>query len=217
VFGVDISADIIEQAEKNKRYKNTEFKKGDVKSLQFKDNSFDWIWSVDTVWPGPKEYGCPSEDPFKIVREFFRTIRPGGIVYLLFWSFQKILSGHPILEAKFNATSSAQVPFTEGVKPLFHTMNAASWLAKAGFSEITAHTYAGDIIAPLDENSVRALHYLFDMLWGKSETEVSPRDWKQFLIITSPDSPEYIFNNPHYYGFYTYTMFTGLKTADVPN
>ena len=38
---------------------------------------------MDTVWPGPREFGCPAEDPFSIMEEFYRVIKPGGFVYLL--------------------------------------------------------------------------------------------------------------------------------------
>jgi len=32
---------------------------------------------MDTVWPGPREFGCPAEEPFSIMEEFYRGIKPG--------------------------------------------------------------------------------------------------------------------------------------------
>ena len=70
VIGIDLSKGFINYANKNQK-PNTQFEEGDINSLQYKDNLFDWIWSADTVWPGPKELGCPNEDPYSIIKDFF--------------------------------------------------------------------------------------------------------------------------------------------------
>lgn len=211
VTGIDLSEDFIIYAKTSYQTKNNQFKEGDINSLHFNDNSFDWLWSADTVWPGPKELGCPAEDPVPIIREFYRVIKPGGSVFLLFWSSQKLLPGYPLLEARLNTTSSATAPFSEGMKPINHILNGRYWLEKADFKDISVKTYLGDIIAPLSKNDRNALNFLFTMLWGESESEVSEIDWKDFKRICNPDSDDYILNNPHYYGFYTYTVFKGIK------
>jgi len=83
VTGLDLSKDLINYARNNNRRKSINFIAGDVNKLLFEDNSFDWTWSMDTVWLGPREFGCPAEDPFSIMEEFYRVIKPGGFVYLL--------------------------------------------------------------------------------------------------------------------------------------
>ena len=82
VTGLDLSKDLINYARNNNRRKSINFIAGDVNKLLFEDNSFDWTWSMDTVWLGPREFGCPAEDPFSIMEEFYRVIKPGGLVYL---------------------------------------------------------------------------------------------------------------------------------------
>ena len=211
VIGLDISKDFIQYAKNNNQTDNIQFIEGDINSLHFNDNSFDWLWSVDTVWPGPKELGCPAEDPLKIIEEFYRVIKPGGFVFILFWSSQKLLAGYPLLEARLNTTSSATAPSINGMKTINHILNGKYWLEKADFKDILVKTYLGDIIAPLSKNDRNALNILFQMFWGESESEVAEIDWKNFKRLCDPNTDNYILNNQHYYGFYTYTLFRGKK------
>jgi ubiquinone/menaquinone biosynthesis C-methylase UbiE len=211
VVGLDLSRDFINYAKNNNQTGTIQFIEGDVNSLQFDDNSFDWLMSIDTVWPGPKELGCPAEDPLEIIKEYYRVLKPGGSVFILFWSSQKLLPGYPILEAQLNTTSSATAPFVNGMKPLQHVLNGRYWLQNAGFTAISVKTYVGNIIAPLSENDRTALNILFDMFWGESQSEVSEDDWADFKRLCDPSSDDYILNNQYYYGFYTYTLFKGIK------
>ena len=210
VTGLDLSKEFITYANRN-QLPNIQFEEGDINSLYFEDNIFDWIWSADTVWPGPEELGCPAEDPNKIIKEFYRTLKPGGMLIILFWSSQKFLPGYPLLEARLNTTSGATAPFVNGMNPINHIMNAKHWLEKAGFKNISAKTFLADINAPLDENTRNVLNIFFQMFWGQSEGQVSKEDWNEFKRICNPNSNDYVLNNPHYYGFYTYTVFKGIK------
>jgi ubiquinone/menaquinone biosynthesis C-methylase UbiE len=211
VTGLDYSKKLIEYAIRNNQGANLQFVEGDVNTLPFNENAFDWIWSMDTVWPGPKELGCPAEDPAEILKEFYRVIKSGGLVHLLYWSSQKFLAGYPILEARLNTTSSATAPFVKGMNPLNHIMNAAGWLKKAGFKNISAKTFTGDILAPLSDNDLNAMNILIQMLWGTSQAEMDESNWNEFKSLSDQQSEKYILNNPEYYGFYTYTLFTGRK------
>lgn len=211
VTGLDISNDFINYANQHYRANNIRFKAGNITALPFDDNTFDWLFSADTVWSGPKEFGCPSAEPLPIIKQFYRVIKPGGFVCLLFWSSQKLLPGYPLLEARLNTTSTATAPFTEGMEPANHILNAKHWLAQANFKDILAKTYLSDIIAPLNENDLNALTILLQMLWGESESEMSDSDWQNFKRLCDLNSDDYILNNPFYYGFYTYTFFKGIK------
>ena len=211
VIGLDLSREFIQYAKTKHQMDTIQFIEGDINSLPFDDNSFDWLMSVDTVWPGPKELGCPAEDPLMIIKEFYRVLKPGGSVFILFWSSQKLLPGYPILEARLNTTASATAPFSEGMKPLQHILNGRYWLQNAGFTAISVKTFLGDIIAPLTENDRTALHILFEMFWGGSRSEVSTDDWNEFKRLCDSSSDAYILDNRYYYGFYTYTLFKGIK------
>ena len=111
VTGLDLSAQFLNYAKDNTRdfhlHRNIFFQEGDVNNLPFDNDTFDWVWSMDTMWPGPKEMGCPSEDPFLMVKELARVVNPGGIVAMLFWSSQRLLPGSPRFEARLNTTSQA--------------------------------------------------------------------------------------------------------------
>lgn len=207
VIGLDFSQDYIQYAKK--KYPNIKFKEGDINNLPFSDNTFDWLWSADTVWAGPTELGCPSDNPLPIINEYRRVVKPGGFIILLFWSSQKLLSGYPLLEARLNTTSSATAPFKANMDPLFHILNCKHWYIKAGLNDVSAETYLYDINAPLSEEVKKALLILFDMLWGESKSEISKNDWRDYSILTNTSSDNFILNNPQYYGYYTYTVFNG--------
>lgn len=211
VTGLDISPDFIEYAGVNNKISNIDFAIGDVNMLQFEDCSFDWIISIDGIWPGPKELNCPSEDSSVIINEFYRVLIPAGKLFILYWTSQKLLCGYPLLEARLNTVSSATAPFVEGMKPLYHVLNAKNWLKSAGFKKIYARTFLADIEAPFSDNEKKAINLLIWMLWEKAEAEAGKEDWSMFKRISDPDSDDYVLNNKNYYGFYTYTSFNGTK------
>jgi demethylmenaquinone methyltransferase/2-methoxy-6-polyprenyl-1,4-benzoquinol methylase len=164
---------------------------------------------MDTIWPGPKEIGCPSEDPFSMVQELARVVKPGGIVAILFWSSQKLLPGHPLLETRLNTTSQANAPFGKGTLPERHALRGLTWLRETGLVELDADTFVADVFAPLDDDIRDALTISFQMFWGNIEDEVSREDWAEYERLCQPESPDFILNHPDYYAFLTYSMFRG--------
>ena len=74
---------------------------------------------------------------------------------------------------------------------------------------VQAHTFAGDACAPLSDDIRKALVSLFSMRWDGAESELSKEDLEDYKRLCSPGSPDYILDNPDYYGFFTYSMFTG--------
>jgi ubiquinone/menaquinone biosynthesis C-methylase UbiE len=206
VIGLDISRPVLAYA----RGKVAEpscadhicFNQGDMKRLPYRDDAFDWAWSVDCV-------GYPSGNLLPVLKEIRRVVRPGGSVSLLAWSSQQLLPGHAKLEARLNATSSAYAPFLEGVPPLDHFQRALHWYAEAGMVHATCTTFLGQVQAPLTPEVREALVLLFEMLWGEPSPEASEADIEAYQRLCSPTSPECILDVPGYYAFFTYTMFTG--------
>ena len=211
VTGLDISEEFIQygkdMVKSSPLSARITFKVGDASELPFDDNTFDWVWSVDCV-------GYPVEhDPVTALTELARVVQPGGSVAILGWSSQMLLPGHPLLEARLNATCSSYLPYLEEKKPQANFLSALGWFRDAGFENPKALTFIDGVHAPLNDDIRKALISFFEMLWGEQQPDVSEEDWAEYQRLCRPDSPDFILNRQDYYAFYTYSMFQGEVPA----
>jgi ubiquinone/menaquinone biosynthesis C-methylase UbiE len=206
VIGLDLSPELLvrarETAKKSSLSEQVSFKEGDVRSLPFGDDAFDWVWSVDCAGYAPSE-------PVPLLKELARVVRPGGGVAILGWSSQQLLPGYPLLEARLNATSLGIAPFVKGKRPKLHFLHALGWFRDAGLEEPTAQTFVGDVHAPLSDDIRSALISLLEMRWGEPQSELSQEDRAEYQRLFQPESPDFILDLPDYYAFFTYSMFRG--------
>jgi len=206
VTGVDTNPVFLAHATKTAEEfglaKRVSFQQGDVNNLPFDNDIFDWAWSVDCV-------GFIPIQPVPLIKELARVVKSGGSVAILVWSSQQLLPGHPLLEARLNATSSGTAPFFKGKNPKQHHLRALGWLRNAGLKESTAQTFVGDVYAPLSDEIRGALISLIEMRWGNPQSEITPEDWAEYQRLCRPESPDFILNLPDYYAFFTYSMFRG--------
>ncbi|MEA1961477.1 MAG: class I SAM-dependent methyltransferase [Bacillota bacterium] len=206
VVGLDNSQGLLDEAynlaSRRGLQNRITLKQGDVSSIPYGDNTFDWAGSMDCI-------GCIQADSVFLLKELKRVVKPGGMVFLLIWSSQMLLPGHPSIEAQLNATPSGIAPFNQTMQPERHFMRAGRWFLKAGYRDINTHTYIGNISAPLNQEMRDALTDLFEMRWGGCEQEVSRKTWSYYKRLCNPDSPDFILNLADYHAFYTYTLFQG--------
>jgi len=90
-----------------------------------------------------------------------------------------------------------------------HCLRALGWLRDARLQEPTARTFVADVHAPLSDDTRSALTATFQMLWGETQSEVTPEDRAEFQRLCQPASPDFILNLPDYYAFLTYSLFYG--------
>lgn len=206
VTGLDIEEEFLGKgrslALKSGLTERLSFIRGNISKLPFEGNIFDWAFSMDLV-------GNLKIDPVLLLKEIARTVKPGGMIYILNWSSQKLLPGYPVLEARLNATSSGIAPFDPNMKPELHDMCALEWFKQAGLSETRAQTFISDIYAPLSQEMRKALVDLFEMRWGQDNLELLEEDRVEYQRLCRDDSPDFILNKPWYYGFFTYSLFCG--------
>ena len=206
VTGVDISPEMVALAKKSAKEAGLAdqmtFRQGDMRSLPFDDDNFDWAWSVDCV-------GYAPMDPLPLIDELMRVVKPGGRIAILAWSSQQLLPGYPQLEARLNATSAGIAPFCEGKNPREHFLRASGWFHQLGLVNIQARTFIGDVQAPLNENMRQALLSLIRMRWPGVQPELTPDDWQAYQRLNKPESPDFVLDQPDYYAFFTYSMFSG--------
>lgn len=206
VTGLDLASHLLQHANRlaaraGMAHRVT-FREGDMHALPFDDDTFDWLWSADCA-------GYGAAEPLPLMQELARVVRPGGIVAILFWSSQMLLPGHPLLEARLNATRAGIAPFVPEMAPELHPLTALRWFREAGLENTWVKTLAGTAHAPLDEDIRNALVALLDMRWKGAEAKLSPQDRAAYQHLSQAESPDYILNRPDYYAFFTYSLFCG--------
>jgi SAM-dependent methyltransferase len=175
---------------------------GDISRLPFEDQTFDWVWSADCI-------GYPAGNLAPVLAQLIRVVRPGGRVIVSGWSSQQLLPGYPLLEARLNATCSSYLPFWKGKSPEQHFLRAIRSFNEAGFEEVRARTFVGNVQAPLSSGERTALAALFEMLWVQPPPGAEQEDWQEYQRLCKPESTDFILNSDDYYAFFTYSMFRG--------
>jgi len=213
VIGLDRCASFLAQARAGARdarlAERVSFEEGDLSTLPYGDDRFDWAWCADAIYPGTAESGGVTEHPIALVSELARVVKPGGRVALVFWSGHRLLPGHPLLEARLNATPPAHHPFVASLPADLHASRAAAWLAAAGLTELAAVTRAVDHLGPFDPTTRQALGMIFDMLWGRSRGDLEAGDWEEFRRLCDPRRETCILDRDPYHGIILYTAFAG--------
>jgi demethylmenaquinone methyltransferase/2-methoxy-6-polyprenyl-1,4-benzoquinol methylase len=206
VTGLDVLPELLRYADKIAANAGLadrlSWQQGDMSRLPFADETFDWVWSADCA-------GYPAGDLLPVLKEMTRVVKPGGSIVILAWSSQQALPGYPMLEARLNALGSGFAAFFRDKQPSTHFLRAPGWFREAGLVDVTAHTYVGDVQAPLSAGVRRAMILLFEMLWGERQPQLAQEDWLEYQRLCRPESPDFILNLPDYYAFFTYTMFQG--------
>jgi len=212
--GLDLSHGFVARgnamAERDGLSEHVSFQQGDLNHMPFDDDSFDWLWSADTVYFGPSAEGYAAEDPLPLMRELARVVRPGGRIHLVYCSAQNLLPGHPLLEAQLNAASSGAEPFVRRRRPELHSLRALDWIRDVGLTSPRAQTVACGVQAPLDGGLRDALAGLLSWRWGADPlAKLSPESRAEYQRLCSPESPDFILNLPDYYTFVTCSVFSG--------
>jgi demethylmenaquinone methyltransferase/2-methoxy-6-polyprenyl-1,4-benzoquinol methylase len=206
VTGLDLSPELLVYAKTNTEIAGLSdrisFKEGDVRELPFDDDVFDWVWSADCVGYTPLE-------PLQLVKELVRVVKPGGSIAILAWSSENLLPGYPVLEARLSATNVGIAPFVKGKEPKLHFLRTLGWFTEIGLENPTVFTFVNEAYAPLTDDLHEALIALFQMRWPGVESELNEEDCAEYQRLCLPESPDFILNQPDYYAFYTYSMFSG--------
>lgn len=206
ITGIDISESCIHAAkslaEEAGVSSQLRFETGSASALPYDEGHVDWALSIDCVNYAPV-------DSLPLLKEMKRVVKPGGKLALLGWTSQQLLPGYPELEAKLNATRQGITPFKPEMSPERHFLRTGSLLDKLGLKNIKAHTFIGNVCAPLTPAIYKALTDLLTMRWAKMPSGLSEAELALYRGLTTPGTPEFILNTPEYHSFFTCTLFSG--------
>jgi len=207
ITGVDISEDILARAKDLAAgcdmMGRVKFQRGSMDGLPFEDNVFSWAWSVDCA-------GYSRSSRGDAIREMARVVKPGGRIAIIAWSSQQFLAGHPRLEARLNATSAGLAPFQHWEDPNGNFLETAGRMRDSGIDDVTVRTFPGHVTGPVTGDLRKALSAFFNMRWGTARSEMNVSDWRLYCRLSDPNSEEFLPDRRDYYGFFTYTVFTGI-------
>ena len=213
VVGVDLSSDFVraagQAARRSEHPERLDFVVGDLGDLPMAENSFDWLWCKDTLWPRASGGGGVVSEPVSALRELARVVRPGGTVAVVFWSGQKLLPGYPKLEARLDAAQTEWIPYLRNIPPERHFLGALGWIRSAGLADGQASCFSACIYAPLDKALQQAMGCVFDMLYTDARPWLTAEEWKLTERLCRPESPDFLPATPSYCGSVHYTLFTG--------
>jgi len=131
VVAFDASVDMLAVAQTKITDPRVQFLVGDMRHLPFEDNTFDLVscaWAIEIM-----------EDPYPVVREFLRVIKPDGVVLYACCSLPGGKPGERIKEM-FAHVSSAQTPLTHllggAERPFHHCSRSSSKQFAGGFMTV---------------------------------------------------------------------------------
>ncbi len=209
ITGIDFFKNHLDYArqlnEKKHPNANYNFQEGDINNLTLPDNSFDFIWCCDGLYPGPKEIGCLVEKPYDILKNFVRIAKNGAKIVVVFFTSKRLLSGYPLLEAALENIENPYMPFADKTDPSLHVLRTPSWFKKCGLTKVAVKSYAADLYN-MDNDVVAFLPEFCNMFWGKSKESLNPELLQLYSDITNPKSDKCIFTKD-YAGVFTYTAY----------
>lgn len=170
--------------------------------LPFSDNSFDWVWCADVLWP----------DLFNnqeiIIKEFKRITRPHGIIALFFadWLRAKLLPGYTDIERKLTAAIELKYYSEMTQKASIHYENALQWLIKEGLTDAEVSVFFVIYRYPLDPQVKKYLvEVLFNTEYGEGLKDyalsvgMSTAEWEKWSDLSNPSSKRFLLDQESYY------------------
>lgn len=189
------------------------------KPLPFEDDTFDWVWSADVLWPSS------FDNIVAVVKEAARITKRGGIVALFSGNFHRsiLLPGYAHIERCLNTAAEikkAQAKYQTDSFPIeLHNENMLYWLRASAINNIQITAHVACTYAPLKAQELEYLTNSFNETSSYSlvtqeealEVGLSAQDWVTWKRLSNPNSAEFLPLSPDYYYVRIGTLAWGTK------
>jgi demethylmenaquinone methyltransferase/2-methoxy-6-polyprenyl-1,4-benzoquinol methylase len=140
---------------------------------------------------------------------FARATGLSGRLAFLQGSWNQIAYREATFDWVWSMDAAGYALFNDQATPENHYLRTTGWMRQVGLCDVRTETFVQTISAPLDMEHRNALAELFSMRWGTARSDVSPEDWQAYLRLCKASSVDFIGDNPDYYAFFTYSVFSG--------
>lgn len=170
-----------------------ETKIGDLTSLPYEDNHFDTIWCANIT-----QY-LADDGLGKMLSEFGRVVRPGGLVAIKEYDLALIMFSPfdaTMIWRVYDKARHQIVPLQGGLR----TLQLPTWLKRFGFINVRCDTFLSERKAPLRpierEYISTILQFHAQMAANIDLPEEEAEVWRE---LANFDSPNHILKHPDFY------------------
>lgn len=206
VVGVDIAAAHISAARAQLPI-DIVVVQGDLLRMCFSPESFDVIWTVNTV-----NHLC---DPVMGINHLAALLRPGGRIAVgqssllpeMFFAWDARLERlvDEAVRRYYRERYGLHEQRLAGVRALI------GWLRRASLRTVTARTFIIERVSPLDPATESyLLDGIFRGTWGERlRPYLEPTDYEKLRLLCDPGAPQFALRRPDFHFLQTFTLAVG--------
>lgn len=213
IVAVDLSPAFLKWATQcrweESRFRRTSFVVADAERLPFGDQLFDLVWCAQSLISLP--------NPAASLAEMARLVRSDGLVAVLendrLHEIQ--LPWPPELEIALREAERRSEPDAAAAEKPHAGRYLESLMLDAGLRPVERHSLVIDRMAPLSTADETFLQAYFHALSERAGTELEPDQRQDLRRLTSPESAEYLPNQPSFWMTWSDVVVLARRSTDV--
>lgn len=164
--------------------------------------------SCDAVWIADVLYPDTVGDSMAVVARLGRVLKPGGVMAVFYgnWLRPMYLPGYARLEHLICAARETMYARERVWQGPTHPERALAWLEHAGLTSCSVEVFPVVHRQPLPDavrqyitDAILGHHYAQAVAACGMDVGMTPEDEEAWRVLSSPQSPEFVLDQPDYY------------------